>query len=118
MAREISKAETIDYEQVSVLDAFKQMTGGRGPDACIDAVGMQAHGLGLIGAYDRVMGEMPIGSSLAPENFTRNEGLACGVGFDLQDVSNPRRSCPEISRRNCMVISIGLPNAFRLTICL
>ena len=29
------------------------MTGGRGPDACIDAVGMEAHGLGLIGAYDR-----------------------------------------------------------------
>ena len=30
------------------------MTGGRGPDACIDAVGMEAHGLGMIGAYDRV----------------------------------------------------------------
>ena len=29
------------------------MTGGRGPDACIDAVGMEAHGTGLQYAYDR-----------------------------------------------------------------
>ncbi|KIF80180.1 zinc-dependent alcohol dehydrogenase [Noviherbaspirillum autotrophicum] len=54
MAREISKAETLDYEEVNVLDALKQMTGGRGPDACIDAVGMEAHGMGMIGVYDRV----------------------------------------------------------------
>ena len=54
MAREISKAETLDYEEVDVLDTLKQMIGGRGPDACIDAVGMEAHGMGAIGAYDRV----------------------------------------------------------------
>jgi threonine dehydrogenase-like Zn-dependent dehydrogenase len=54
MAREISKAETINYEEVNTLDALKTMTGGRGPDACIDAVGMEAHGVGLIGAYDRI----------------------------------------------------------------
>jgi threonine dehydrogenase-like Zn-dependent dehydrogenase len=30
------------------------MTGGRGPDACIDAVGMEAHGTGLQGTYDRI----------------------------------------------------------------
>ena len=54
MAREISKAETLDYEEVNVLEALKHMTGGRGPDACIDAVGMEAHGYGLIGVYDRV----------------------------------------------------------------
>ncbi len=54
MAREISKAETLDYEQVDVSEALKQMTGGRGPDACIDAVGMEAHGFGMLGAYDRV----------------------------------------------------------------
>jgi threonine dehydrogenase-like Zn-dependent dehydrogenase len=39
-------AETINYEEVDVLEALKEMTGGRGPDACIDAVGMEAHGLG------------------------------------------------------------------------
>ncbi|MDB5822946.1 MAG: glutathione-dependent formaldehyde dehydrogenase [Herminiimonas sp.] len=54
MARELSKAETIDYEEVSVLEALKTMTGGRGPDACIDAVGMEAHGVGMIGIYDKV----------------------------------------------------------------
>jgi threonine dehydrogenase-like Zn-dependent dehydrogenase len=47
-------AETLNYEEVDVLDALKQMTGGRGPDACIDAVGMEAHGVGMVGAYDRV----------------------------------------------------------------
>jgi threonine dehydrogenase-like Zn-dependent dehydrogenase len=54
MAREISKAETLNYEQVDVADALKQMTGGRGPDACIDAVGLEAHGWGVTGVYDKV----------------------------------------------------------------
>jgi threonine dehydrogenase-like Zn-dependent dehydrogenase len=54
MAREKSKAITLDYEEVDVASALKEMTGGRGPDACIDAVGMEAHGMGLVGAYDRV----------------------------------------------------------------
>jgi threonine dehydrogenase-like Zn-dependent dehydrogenase len=55
MAREKAGAETIDYEQVNVLEALKEMTGGRGPDACIDAVGMEAHhGVPPIHAYDRV----------------------------------------------------------------
>jgi threonine dehydrogenase-like Zn-dependent dehydrogenase len=53
LARQL-KAETLDYEEVSVLEALKQMTGGRGPDACIDAVGMEAHGLGPVAAYDRM----------------------------------------------------------------
>jgi threonine dehydrogenase-like Zn-dependent dehydrogenase len=48
------KAETLNYEQVNVLDALKEITGGRGPDACIDAVGMEAHGVGAIYAYDRL----------------------------------------------------------------
>jgi len=55
MAREKSGAETIDYDEVdSVLETLKEMTGGRGPDACIEAVGMEAHGHGLVAAYDRV----------------------------------------------------------------
>ena len=54
MAREHAGSETIDYTQVdNVPDALKEMTGGRGPDACIDAVGMEAHGTGLQYAYDR-----------------------------------------------------------------
>jgi threonine dehydrogenase-like Zn-dependent dehydrogenase len=55
MAREKVGAETINYEETNVLEALKEMTGGRGPDACIDAVGMEAHGHGPLFAYDRVM---------------------------------------------------------------
>ncbi|WP_433428190.1 zinc-dependent alcohol dehydrogenase [Nonomuraea sp. CA-141351] len=36
-------AYTLNYEEVDVLDALRDMTGGLGPDACIDAVGMEAH---------------------------------------------------------------------------
>ncbi|MDP8928229.1 MAG: glutathione-dependent formaldehyde dehydrogenase, partial [Actinomycetota bacterium] len=43
MAGEHTGAETIDYEETDVLDALKEMTAGRGPDACIEAVGMEAH---------------------------------------------------------------------------
>src|SRR4051794_38107302 len=62
MARELSKAETLNYEQVDIGSALKQITGGRGPDACIDAVGMEAHGFGMIGAYDRVKQAMRLES--------------------------------------------------------
>ncbi len=54
MAKEKAHAEIINYSEVeSVVDTLKEMTGGRGPDACIDAVGMEAHGTGLGYAYDR-----------------------------------------------------------------
>ncbi|MFL5576956.1 MAG: zinc-dependent alcohol dehydrogenase [Gemmatimonadaceae bacterium] len=46
--------DTINYEEVdSVLDELKELTGGRGPDACIDAVGMESHTHGPEYAYDR-----------------------------------------------------------------
>lgn len=54
MARDKVGAETLNYEESSILEALKEMTGGRGPDACIDAVGMEAHGPALQYAYDRV----------------------------------------------------------------
>jgi threonine dehydrogenase-like Zn-dependent dehydrogenase len=48
-------ADTIDYTEDNVLEALKELTGGRGPDACIDAVGMEAHAHhSLAYAYDRV----------------------------------------------------------------
>jgi len=53
MAREQGGAETLNYEEVDVYDSLMDMTGGRGPDACIDAVGMEAHGHGIQYAYDR-----------------------------------------------------------------
>jgi threonine dehydrogenase-like Zn-dependent dehydrogenase len=55
MARENVGAETINYAEVdSVINTLKEMTGGRGPDACIEAVGMEAHGTGPGYTYDRV----------------------------------------------------------------
>jgi threonine dehydrogenase-like Zn-dependent dehydrogenase len=53
MARDNSNAEVVNYEEVDLLDCLREMTAGRGPDACIDAVGMEAHGSGVIDAYDR-----------------------------------------------------------------
>jgi threonine dehydrogenase-like Zn-dependent dehydrogenase len=44
MASEVNLAETINYEEQDVFDTLKTMTGGRGPDACIDAVGLESHG--------------------------------------------------------------------------
>jgi len=55
MARDKSKAEIIDYaEDDDVVEIMKELTGGRGPDSCIDAVGMEAHGFGIDAKYDWV----------------------------------------------------------------
>src|SRR5215216_1071382 len=55
MARDETGAETLNYEEVNVLEALKEMTAGRGPDSCIDAVGLEAHhSHGGLHAYDRV----------------------------------------------------------------
>ena len=55
MVKEKTGCETINYEKVdSVTDVLAMLTGGRGPDACIDAVGMEAHGTGIGYGYDRV----------------------------------------------------------------
>ncbi len=54
MARERAGAtDVIDYDKDDVHEALLELTGGRGPDACIDAVGMEAHGHGVHHAYDR-----------------------------------------------------------------
>ncbi|MEH0939048.1 zinc-dependent alcohol dehydrogenase [Micromonospora psammae] len=45
--------ETINYAETDVLEALREMTAGRGPDACIEAVGMEAHDVGPIYAYDK-----------------------------------------------------------------
>jgi threonine dehydrogenase-like Zn-dependent dehydrogenase len=53
IARDHAKAETLDYQQVDINEALNEMTGGRGPDACIDAVGMEGHAP-VTGVYDRL----------------------------------------------------------------
>jgi threonine dehydrogenase-like Zn-dependent dehydrogenase len=48
-------AETLDYSGCDdVVEELKFRTGGRGPDACIDAVGMEAHAMTASGIYDEI----------------------------------------------------------------
>ena len=55
LVAERTGADTIDYSQVDTLDALGEMTAGRGPDVCIEAVGLEAHhGNPLVHGYDRV----------------------------------------------------------------
>lgn len=50
-----SGAEVLNFEdEDELLDEIKYMTAGRGPDACIDAVGMEAHGASVTASMDRV----------------------------------------------------------------
>jgi threonine dehydrogenase-like Zn-dependent dehydrogenase len=59
IARERAGADvTINYEETNVREALKELTGGRGPDACIDAVGLEAHAPGLQGFYDKAKQSM------------------------------------------------------------
>jgi threonine dehydrogenase-like Zn-dependent dehydrogenase len=49
-----ANAETIDYQEVDdILEQIKELTGGVGPDSCIDAVGLEAHGHSIAALYDR-----------------------------------------------------------------
>jgi len=50
---EAAGAETLNFDEVDVLDALREMTGNRGPDSCMDAVGMEAMGHGALFLYDR-----------------------------------------------------------------
>ncbi len=62
MAREEGKAETLDFNDEDIFNKLKEMTGGRGPDRCIDAVGLEAHGATLDAIYDRVKTAMYMGT--------------------------------------------------------
>jgi threonine dehydrogenase-like Zn-dependent dehydrogenase len=53
MAEEKSGAIPLNYAETDIYEALNDMTGGLGPDACIDAVGMEAHGPAMEYAYDR-----------------------------------------------------------------
>ena len=53
-ARRHAGAETIDYTTTDVAAELREQTGGRGPDVCIEAVGMEAHSPGPQGVYDQV----------------------------------------------------------------
>ena len=76
MAREWSKAtDTIDFSKTDVLEALKEMTGGRGPDSCLDAVGMEAHGMTVGNVIDRVKAAAFLGTDRP--NVLRQCIMAC-----------------------------------------
>jgi threonine dehydrogenase-like Zn-dependent dehydrogenase len=82
LAAQKAGAETVDYTEVSsVVETLREMTGGRGPDACIDAVGMEAHGTGLQYAYDRVKQAMHLESDRG--QALREAILSCRKGGTL-----------------------------------
>jgi threonine dehydrogenase-like Zn-dependent dehydrogenase len=53
LAQNQTGTTVLNYEEEDVLTALHELTAGRGPDACIDAVGLEAHGTGLDAFYDR-----------------------------------------------------------------
>jgi threonine dehydrogenase-like Zn-dependent dehydrogenase len=53
-ASKAGATDVINYTETSVLEALQELTAGRGPDACIDAVGLEGHAASPLYAYDRV----------------------------------------------------------------
>jgi threonine dehydrogenase-like Zn-dependent dehydrogenase len=79
MAQTHGKAETINYEDIpDVVEELKLRTGGRGPDACIDAVGTEAHGNSLDAIYDRA--KVAVGLASDRANVLRQAIQACRKG--------------------------------------
>ncbi|MFL6439539.1 MAG: zinc-dependent alcohol dehydrogenase [Terriglobales bacterium] len=72
-------AETVNYEQVEdLVQTLKDMTGNRGPDSCMDAVGMEASGHSLPFIVDRAKQAMKL--STDRPNVLRQCILACRKG--------------------------------------
>jgi threonine dehydrogenase-like Zn-dependent dehydrogenase len=79
LAREHTGAETLNYEDVQVLSALQELTAGRGPDACIDAAGMEAHSdFGPLQLYDRVKQAVRLETDRGPA--LRESIMACRNG--------------------------------------
>jgi len=71
-------AETLDYTATDVLAELREMSGGRGPDVCIEAVGMEAHGTGPAYIYDQVKQQLRLQSDRP--TALRQAVLACRKG--------------------------------------
>ena len=71
-------AEPVNFHETDILDALKQMTGGIGPDAVIDAVGMEAHGFSVDNIADRIKQTVGIGQDRA--HVLRQAIMACRKG--------------------------------------
>ncbi len=71
-------AETINFEQTATYDALMQMTGGIGPDAVIDSVGLEAHGLFVDNAIDQIKASTFLGTDRI--HAIRQAIIACRKG--------------------------------------
>lgn len=79
MAQTYGKAETINFEDEDVQERLMEMTGGRGPDRCIDAVGTEAHTHGAIDAVlDNVKQKVKLGTDRA--HVLREAIMCCRKG--------------------------------------
>ncbi|MBA2431857.1 MAG: glutathione-dependent formaldehyde dehydrogenase [Chthoniobacterales bacterium] len=77
MAAKHGRAETINFEELEggVYDKLQEMTNGRGPDRCIDAVGAEAHGTG---AFDAVLDKAKAAVMLATDRaHVLREAIMC-----------------------------------------
>lgn len=75
MAEDHSKAETIDFANEDVYDRLMQMTRGRGPDRCIDAVGTEAH---AAGSFDVVLDKVKAATFLGSDRpHVLREAIMC-----------------------------------------
>jgi len=77
LARDLG-AEVIDFKQTSVLEALMEMTGGIGPDAVIDAVGMESHGFAIDNLLDAAKQKIGVGADRG--HALREAIMACRKG--------------------------------------
>lgn len=82
MAEKQARAETIDFGKEKVYDRLMEMTKGRGPDSCIDAVGAEAH---AGGSFDAVLDKAKASVGLATDrpHVLREAILCCRKGGTL-----------------------------------
>jgi len=78
LARDAGKAEVINYEEQDVFEALDDMTGGRGPDSCVDGVGMESHGHGVGASYDYLKAKLFLATDRP--NALRQAIQACRKG--------------------------------------
>ncbi|KRE13869.1 alcohol dehydrogenase [Bosea sp. Root381] len=75
LAASKGRAETINFDDVGVYDRLMEMTKGRGPDRCIDAVGAEAHGSG---SFDAVIDKIKAATYLATDRpHALREAIMC-----------------------------------------
>ena len=79
MAKQHGKAETINFDTQDVYEVLQDMTNGRGPDRCIDAVGCEAHGSGAVDAVvDKVKSSVMLTTDRA--HVLRQAIMCCRKG--------------------------------------